>query len=163
MKKDKVANLTPFTSSQDREKARVNGRAGGIASASSRRWKKSVREFLQDFLSKEVPSDLQEKLAQYGIPEKDRTYEAALFIGVFHKAMRDGDVESATAIFQWAGLLPLQQEREAAELANYQGMSGQKEKSRPMRDGDSSFQDVVIYNPTTGEPGNWDRKLVLKD
>ena len=152
MGKDRVANLTPFKSSQDKEKARENGRAGGLASASSRRLKKSVREFLQDYLGRESPPELRKRMELYGVPNEYQTNEAALFVGVFHKAMRDGDPEAANTVLSWAGLLPLQEERETAELACYQRMPSSEEKIQSLQEDDSSFQDVVIYDPKTQKP-----------
>lgn len=48
-----VKNLKPFDSSQSREKAKENGRKGGIASGKAKREKKLVSEMVRDFLDKE--------------------------------------------------------------------------------------------------------------
>lgn len=43
-------NLIPFTSDQDREEAKKNGRKGGIASGKVRREKATMRETLKEML-----------------------------------------------------------------------------------------------------------------
>ncbi len=44
-------NLKPFTSAQNREKAKINGRKGGIASGIAKRERKTLKELLQMELS----------------------------------------------------------------------------------------------------------------
>ena len=55
-----VENLKPFTSDQDREKAKINGKKGGIASGEAKRLKKTMKEVLQAMLN-EVPIDEENK------------------------------------------------------------------------------------------------------
>lgn len=43
-------NLIPFTSDQDREEARKNGRKGGVASGLARREKATMKKVLMDML-----------------------------------------------------------------------------------------------------------------
>lgn len=47
---NKLDNLIPFTSEQDREKAKINGRKGGIASGKARREKRTMLETLEKLL-----------------------------------------------------------------------------------------------------------------
>ena len=114
MKKN-IENLKLFTSQQNRDKARENGRAGGIASGEARRWRRDLRQFLQQYLDMDAPPTVQEKMAQFGVTEEDRTNAMALFIGVFARAMRNGDVKAANCLLEWAGMLPMQEEREEIE------------------------------------------------
>lgn len=81
--KKRFKNLKPFTPEQDRAKARENGRAGGIASGEARRRRRNIREFLKDYLAKDAPPTIQEKMAQYGICPEDRTNLAAMFLAMF--------------------------------------------------------------------------------
>lgn len=46
-------NLIPFTSEQNREEAKKNGRKGGIASGEARRLKKTMRQMLKECLEME--------------------------------------------------------------------------------------------------------------
>jgi general stress protein YciG len=48
-----IKNLKPLDSNQSREKAKENGRKGGIASGKAKREKKLVSEMVRDFLDKE--------------------------------------------------------------------------------------------------------------
>jgi hypothetical protein len=49
----RIENLKPFTSQQDREQARINGRKGGIASGEARRAKAAQR--LREYREKHLP------------------------------------------------------------------------------------------------------------
>lgn len=49
-KKKSIDNLVMFTSEQSREKAKANGRKGGIASGKAKREKKNLREAMQEAL-----------------------------------------------------------------------------------------------------------------
>lgn len=53
-------NLIPFTSDQDREEAKKNGRKGGIASGEARRQKATMRETLKMMLE-DIPIDEENK------------------------------------------------------------------------------------------------------
>lgn len=49
--KKTMENLVMFTSDQSREKAKVNGRKGGIASGKAKREKKNLREAMQEAMT----------------------------------------------------------------------------------------------------------------
>lgn len=148
--KNRNQNLKPFTSDQDKETARENGRKGGLASVESRRRRKEMRQFLNDYLDQEAVPHLKDWMRSHGVEEEDCCNLMALVLAVFCKAMT-GDLRAANTILGWAGLLPLQQEQEAAELALYRRMTCQEEKSQPLPDEDSPG-DVVLYDPATGIP-----------
>ena len=63
----KTDNLRYFTADQDRDLARENGKAGGVKSGESRRWRKALREFLQNYLGQQAPPELQEWMDFYDI------------------------------------------------------------------------------------------------
>ena len=145
----KEDNLRPIRLSHD--EATKNGRKGGLASAEARRRRKEMREFLNDYLNQEAVPHLKDWMRSHGVEEEDCCNLMALILAVFSKAMT-GDLKAADTILGWAGLLPLQQEREAAEMAYYHRMTDQEGESQPLPDKDSSFGDVVIYDPATGIP-----------
>ncbi len=136
----KSDNLRYFTADQDRDLARENGKAGGVKSGESRRWRKAVRSFLQDYLGKEAPPELQEWMDFYDIPIEDRTNLMALLTSVFSRAMQ-GDVTAAKTVLEWAGMLPLTEKLESAELERY-GQT-ESEQSRSV----FSDSDVIFYDP----------------
>ena len=53
----KEDNLKPFDSNQSREKAKINGRKGGIASGEAKRKKKTMKEMLDYLLEKEIKNN----------------------------------------------------------------------------------------------------------
>lgn len=154
MRHNRIENLKPFTSAQDRTKARENGRAGGIASGESRRWRRDVREFLQDFMCRGASPTLQEKMAQFGICPEDRTNLTAMFLAMFIRAM-NGDIEAANTVLEWAGQLPGQEEREAIERESCRNLTDPNWASNSA---DDELHDVVIYDPAVkslaGEAGS---------
>ena len=151
MKKNRTSNLTPFTSNQDRETARENGRAGGVASGAARRKRKEMREFLNDYLDREAVPHVKTWMKSHGIKDEDCCNLMAMILAVFCRAMA-GDIKAANTVLEWAGMLPLQHERELAELAYYRSMLGNEKKDQSLPDEDISLRDVVIYDPATGTP-----------
>ena len=53
------------------EEAVKNGRKGGLASAESRRRRKQMREFLNDYLDRESVPHLKEWMISHGVEEED--------------------------------------------------------------------------------------------
>ena len=62
-------------------------------------------------------------------------------IAVFSNAMT-GNVEAANTVLEWAGLLPLQEEREAAEIARLKQST--TSEGEVLSD-DTEPNDVIIY------------------
>lgn len=56
-------NLKPFTSEQSREKAKINGKKGGIASGEAKRRKKDLRLALEMLLEKDITSKDGQKMS----------------------------------------------------------------------------------------------------
>lgn len=54
-------NLKPFDSNQSREKAKINGRKGGIKSGEAKRAKKTMKQVLDYLLTKEITNKSGEK------------------------------------------------------------------------------------------------------
>ena len=140
----KTDNLRPI--SLTHEQATENGRKGGLASAEARRRRKEMRKLLNDYLDQEAVPHLKAWMRSHGIKDEDCSNLAALFLSVFCKAL-SGDVNAARTVLEWAGQLPLQKEQEAAKLACYQRMHGSEGTVQSLQEEDSTFRDVVIYDP----------------
>ena len=56
-----IENLKPFDSNQSREKAKINGRKGGIKSGEAKRARKTMKEMLDYLLEKEIANKQGEK------------------------------------------------------------------------------------------------------
>lgn len=154
--KKSVENLKPFTTQQDRSKARENGRAGGIASGEARRWRRDMRAFLRDYLDQDAPLELQSMMALYGVAEESRTNAMALFVGVFVRAMKYGDAKAANCILEWAGMEPLQTKQEEVERLRLEHTGS---RVGAVSDGDVDSEegesDVIIYTPITTNNNNY--------
>ena len=135
-----VQNLRPLRLSH--EEATENGRKGGLASAESRRRRKEMRELLNDYLDRESVPHLKEWMMSHGVEEEDCCNLMALLLAVFSKAMT-GNVEAANAVLEWAGLLPLQEEREAAEIAK---LKQSTTSEGAVFSNDAEPNDVIIYH-----------------
>ena len=71
----KEDNLIPFTSEQNREEAKINGRKGGIASGKARREKATMRKTLELMLE------------EIGDKEKGLTYRQLATLGLIKGAI----------------------------------------------------------------------------
>lgn len=90
-------NLIPFTSDQNREEAKKNGRKGGIASGEARRAKKTMKEMLDYLLEKEIAN------SRTG---ESVTYREAILTSCIKKAIK-GDVKAAQFVRDTAGEAPI--------------------------------------------------------
>jgi hypothetical protein len=63
-----IENLKPFTSEQSREKAKENGRKGGIASGEAKRQKNTIKSILKQWADSPITvSKLKKEAKAYGI------------------------------------------------------------------------------------------------
>lgn len=69
-------NLIPFTSDQDREEARKNGKKGGVASGLARREKATMKKVLMDMLD------------EIGDKENNLTYRQLTTLGLLKGAIQ---------------------------------------------------------------------------
>lgn len=145
MNLNSIKNLKPFTSDQDREKAVINGRTGGIASGEVRRRRKELREFLNEYLDHEAVPSAREWMLEHGVDPDDCCNLMALLLAVFCRAM-DGDVEAATTILGWAGLLPVQTEPEEIERLRLEQARSQASRSGNHDADDEGHTNVVVYS-----------------
>ena len=90
-------NLIPFTSEQSREEAVENGRKGGIASGQARRYKKMLRECLEELLSREITN-------KNGVT---MTGAEAIAAKLFQKAL-NGDTKAFEVIRDTSGQKPVE-------------------------------------------------------
>lgn len=99
----KEDNLIPFTSDQDREQAKINGRKGGKASGEARRKNKNMKECLKILLSLDVKSPkARQQLKALGIDDEEMTNQMALMVSMLNKALK-GDKGCAEFIRDTSG------------------------------------------------------------
>ena len=127
---------------------------GGKARAAKIRKQKELREFTKDFLFQRAAlPDLRENMTAMGIEGDDMNNMSAMVVRLYLKAAIDGDLNAARTIIEWAGLAPLQQERENEAIAKLsQAMelaAGEKKEA------EESF---VFYIPQNGRPVIMDEK-----
>lgn len=129
-------NLRPIRLSHG--EAVKNGRAGGLASGAARRRRRDVRVFLKAFLEAPAYSGLDAMMTDLNVSEADRTNLNGMVLRLFDRAIRQGDVDAARTLFEWAGILPNQDRLEAALLKG----------SPPESVGMASVEnrDVIIYD-----------------
>lgn len=87
------------------EKARENGRKGGLASGAAQRQKKAMREAAQMVLSLKSPDHIKEQLRKMGIKDKDCINQTAILISLCQKALK-GDIRAAEFLRDTAGENP---------------------------------------------------------
>lgn len=90
-------NLKPFTSDQNREEAKKNGRKGGIASGEARRRKRDAKEILEIFLSMQInngkAADIEGIKNFMDMQGKNITVEEAMHLKMVQKALK-GDLNA---------------------------------------------------------------------
>lgn len=99
-KQDK--NLTPFTSSQSREKAAMNGKKGGVASGRAKRAKKTVAEYLKKWADSEVSDEKSKKALQALGLDEEATNRTLLVIPLIKK-ITQGDTKALQMAIELLG------------------------------------------------------------
>lgn len=122
-------------------------RKGGYASVEARRKKKELREFTRDFLMQEASGVLKKNMEALGVVEDDMSNLAAMVVRLFTKATNQGDLNAARTVIEWAGMAPLQQERENEAIAK---MSQVMQLASGNNDEEGDVEDVVFYIPDNG-------------
>ena len=108
-------NLIPFTSDQDREQAKINGRKGGKARQKQLREQKALKNLLQDILKMPLKEgDIQKikNLAEF--KGANITVEQALLLAQVKRALK-GDLNSFKVVIEIAELLKQEEESEKAK------------------------------------------------
>ena len=149
-------NLIPFNQRTEEEQREIRS-AGGVASGVSRRHKKELRELTKDFLMHDAAPVIQNNMRVLGVEQEDMSNLAAIVVRLFNKAVNSGDLNSARTLIEWAGMAPLQQERENEAIAQ---MSQAMRLANGNGSDDDEETDVVFYIPENGRPIIRDEDLV---
>ena len=149
-------NLVPFDQRTEEEQRKIRTK-GGVASGIARRRKKELREFTRDFLMQEAVPQLKGNMNMLGVEAEQMTNMAAMVLRLFSKAVNQGDLNAARTVIEWAGMAPLQQERENEAIAKMsqvmQWASGEEKK-------DEEDTGVVFYIPFNNRDIVTDEELV---
>lgn len=150
-------NLIPLNQKTKEEQRKICTK-GGVASGIARRKKKELREFTKDFLLQDAAPVLQSNMKVLGVDTEQMTNLSAMVVRLFNKAVNQGDLNAARTLIEWAGMAPLQQERENEAIAR---MSQVMQLANGDDSGkDDEEMDVVFYIPENGRPLVTDDDLV---
>ena len=153
-------NLIPFSERTEEEQREIRVK-GGKASGEARRRKKELREFMRDFLMQDANAVLKKNMKALGVEEDDMTNLAALCIRVFSKGVNQGDLNAARTAIEWAGMAPLQQERENEAIAR---MSQVMQLAGVNEGEEDEEETVVFYIPQNGRDiVNGDNLITISD
>jgi len=141
-------NLIPFSELTQEEQRSIASK-GGKASVEARRRKKELREFTKDFLMQAAAPVLQSNMKVLGVETDEMSNLAAMVVRLFSKAVNNGDLNAARTLIEWAGMAPLQQQRENEAIAK---MSQVIQLAEGSRDTEDAEEDVVFYLPDNGRP-----------
>lgn len=111
-------NLIPFTSNQNREEAKKNGRKGGINSGKVRRKRKAMKKQAELLLS--LPFNLTDKngnelkkvLEKLGINEENTDNQMAMIVALWRTALGNGR-NQVTAVQELRDIIGDKEEKEA--------------------------------------------------
>jgi len=93
MARKQDANLIPFTSEQNREEAKKNGRKGGIASGVARARRSTLQNIARSIADAPAPEKLKQQIMKSGLPidDEDMNGNAVIVAGVYSKAIKGED------------------------------------------------------------------------
>ena len=91
------------------------------------------------------------------VSDDDMSNLAAMVVRLFTKATNQGDLNAARTVIEWAGMAPLQQERENEAIAK---MSQVMQLASGNNDDEGDVEDVVFYIPDNGRNAASDEGLV---
>ena len=152
-------NLIPLTQRTKEEQREIRTKAG-VASGIARRQKKELREFTRDFLMQDAAPVLKGNMQVLGVESDQLTNLAAMVVRLFNKAVNQGDLNSARTLIEWAGMAPLQQERENEAIAKMVQVMQLADGSNTKSDDD---MDVIFYIPNNGRPIITEEDMVVAD
>lgn len=141
-------NLIPLSQMTEEERRAFSSK-GGKAAAAANRKRKELREFTKNFLMQDAAAVLKQNMGMLGVDNDDMTNLAALVIRMFSKAVNQGDISAARTLIEWAGMAPLQQERENEAIAR---MAQVMQLASANDDNTTEDSDVVFYIPANGRP-----------
>ena len=129
-------NLIPFTSDQDREQAKKNGRKGGVASGEARRKKKAMKDAINMLLSLPLKDEKAKAYLEYlGFEKEDMDNQLGLVISMYKEAVAKGNVQAANWIRDTAGDKPVEKVEANVESKNAD-ISAIKDIANQMKDVD---------------------------
>ena len=140
-------NLIPMNQ-RTKEEQREICTNGGVASGVSRRRRKAIREFLNDFLDADAVPLLKANMQKLGVNAEDQSNYAALCMSLFSKALNHGDINAFRTLMEYAGRAPLQEMRENEAIARMSQVMQLAEKND--EDDNSEVEDVIFYIPDNG-------------
>lgn len=140
-------NLIPLNKRAKKVQREIQS-AGGKKRAENLRKQKDLREFTRDFLYQMAMPELREDMVAAGVEKEDMTNMSAMVVKLFMRATAVGDLNAARTLIEWAGMAPLQQEKENEMIAKIsqvmQLASGESE--------DKNEESFVFYIPQNGRP-----------
>lgn len=143
-------NLKPFTSDQSREKAKINGAKGGVASGVAKRKKASLKKAIESIFGLKVDSATAAQLSKLGVDEDDQTVQTAVVVAQAVKAMR-GDTKAADFLAKYSGDNPqVEMEKERLKLEKERLKITRERMKADMPTDDDEIDDVHIYIPDNG-------------
>ena len=108
----KEDNLIPYTSDQNREEAKKNGRKGGVASGKARREKKSLKELALSLLNNELQNDELKARILNIFPDakgEDMQIQTAMVVAQISKALK-GDSKAFEVLRDTSGQKPIEKQ-----------------------------------------------------
>jgi len=139
-------NLKPV---RTKDEARKRGANGGKKSGEARRRKRDVKQSISLLLDMAANGAREEKLAEMGFAEEDRTNMNALIAGMYAKAI-SGDIAAFKALMDYGGFNPEQKMRDKERKARIKAMNSRNEYFAVEPEDDNQGEDVLIYLPENG-------------
>ena len=90
---------------------------------------------------------LQNNMKILGVEDEEMTNLGAMVTRLFSKAVNNGDLNAARTIIEWAGMAPLQQEKENEAIAR---MSHVMQLASGASETQEGVEDVIFYVPDNG-------------
>lgn len=130
------------------EERKENARKAGLASVEAKRKRKELRLLTKDFLMAEANPALKQNMKMLGVDPDDMSNLLAMITRLFTSVVTKGDLNAARTLIEWAGMAPLQEERENEQIAK---MAQAISLAAPqMSEDNKSDDDVVFYIPDNG-------------
>lgn len=123
-----------------------NASNAGKQSWAGRRRNADLRRLTQEFLNSSANPQLRANMAALGMDVEQMTNLAALVTRIFTKVIAQGDLNAARTLIEWAGMAPLQQEKENQEIAKMAQMVALASPEKK----EESEDDIVFYIPDNG-------------
>jgi len=142
-------NIERFQDLTDEERHAKAVRAGQ-ASVAARKKKKEFRELARAFLEQPANPKLRKMMEEFGCDPDNMTNAAAMITRLFTKVITMGDLPAARTLIEWAGMAPLQHEKENAEIARLAQVASLMSSESEQKEDNDAGEDVVFYIPDNG-------------